>query len=149
MTQNPSHPGSDAGRIVGVWKMTSQVYEDVTTGERIPIFGDHPKGCQIATTGGRWIALATAEGRGVPATDEERARALRTMIAYTGRYRVEDGKVITKVEAAWNESWAGTEQVRYYRFEGNDVLHLQSAPQPHPNLLGREVRVVVTWQREE
>jgi hypothetical protein len=71
------------------------------------------------------------------------------MIAYTGRYRVEDGKVITKVEAAWNESWVGTEQVRYMRFEGDDLLHLQSAPQPHPNLLGRKVRIIVTWRREE
>jgi hypothetical protein len=44
------------------------------------------------------------EGRPVPKTDAERAQALRTMIAYTSRYRVEDGKVITKVEAAWNEA---------------------------------------------
>jgi len=149
MEDRQSQHAQDASRIVGVWNMVSQVYEDVTTGERIPIFGEHPKGCQIATAGGRWIALATAEGRGVPTSDEERARALRTMIAYTGHYRVEDGKVITKVEAAWNESWVGTEQVRFYRFESDDILHLQSAPQPHPNLLGREVRVVVTWQREE
>jgi hypothetical protein len=27
------------------------------------------------------------------------------------------GKVITKVEAAWNEAWVGTEQVRAIRFE--------------------------------
>jgi len=140
---------SDAARIVGVWSIVAQVYEDVETGERIPIFGEHPKGCQIATRGGRWLALGTAEGRGVPQTDEDRASALRTMIAYTGRYRVEGGKVVTKVEAAWNEAWVGTEQVRYYRFEGDDMLHLQSAPQPHPNLLGRMVRIIVTWRREE
>jgi hypothetical protein len=35
------------------------------------------------------------------------------------------------------------------RFEGDDLLHLQSAPQPHPNLLGRKVRIIVTWRREE
>ena len=44
------------------------------TGERIPIFGDHPKGRQIATRDGRWLALATAEGRPVPKTDAERAQ---------------------------------------------------------------------------
>jgi hypothetical protein len=140
---------TDADRIAGVWTLVAQVYEDVDTGERIPIFGAHPKGCQIATPDGRWIALATAEGRPVPQTDEARALALRTMIAYTGRYRVEEGKVVTKVDAAWNESWVGTEQVRYYRFETDDLLHLQSAPQPHPNLLGKTVRIVVTWAREE
>ena len=50
-------------RIIGVWKLKAQVYEDTMTGERIPIFGDHPKGRQIATRDGRWLALATAEGR--------------------------------------------------------------------------------------
>ena len=41
------------------------------------------------------------------------------MIAYTGRYRVEGGNVITKVEAAWNEAWVGGEQVRAIRFDGD------------------------------
>ena len=88
------------------------------TGERIPIFGDHPKGRQIATRDGRWLALATAEGRStLPKTDAERAKALLTMIAYTGRYRLKDGVVTHQVEAAWNESWVGGEQVRNIRFE--------------------------------
>ena len=139
----------DDERIVGVWKLKAQVYEDTATGERIPIFGDHPKGRQIATRDGRWLALATAEGRIVPKTDAERARALLTMIAYTGRYRLKDGVVTTRVEAAWNESWVGGEQVRHIRFEGDDLLHIRSAELPHPNLLDRKVRVLVTWEREE
>ncbi len=68
------------------------------------------------------------------------------MIAYAGRYRLQEGKVVTQVEAAWNEAWVGTTQLRYYRFEG-ERLHLESPPQPHPNLLGRMVRVIVTWER--
>ena len=63
--------------------------------------------------------------------------------------RVEGDKVVTKVEAAWNESWVGGEQVRFLRFETDDLLHIVSAPMPHPNLPGRKVRVVVTWKREE
>ena len=94
-------------QIVGVWKLVSVVYEDQTTKERTPVLGEHPKGSQIATPEGRWLALVTADGRTVPTNDAERAKALTSMIAYTGRYRVEDGKVITKVEAAWNEAWVG------------------------------------------
>ena len=93
-------------------------------------------GRQIATADGLWLALVTAEGRPIPKTDEERAQALRTMIAYTGRYRVEDGKVITKVEAAWNEAWVGGEQTRFIRFEG-DRLFIESPPMPHPNATTR------------
>ena len=139
---------SDRKNIVGVWKLASVVYEDALTKERTPVLGEHPKGRQIATADGHWLALVTADGRKVPQTDEERAQALRTMIAYTGRYRVEGGKVITKVEAAWNEAWVGGEQVRFVRFEG-DRLFIESPPMPHPNLAGKVVRVIVIWDREK
>jgi hypothetical protein len=125
----------------------SVAYEDQATGERTSVYGEHPKGIQIATAEGRWLALMTAEGRGVPNNDAERANALKTMIAYTGRYRVEGGNVITKVEAAWNEAWVGTEQVRAIRFDGEKLL-LQSPPMPHPNIGGRVVRVIVAWEPE-
>jgi hypothetical protein len=138
----------DMERIVGTWKLVSVTYEDAQTKERAPVLGERPNGYQIATPKGRWLALVTAEGRPVPKTDEERARALRTMISYTGRFRLEDGKVVTKVEAAWNEAWVGTEQVRAYRFDGK-LLHLESPPMPHPNIGGRVVRVIVTWEKEE
>src|SRR5215510_11473131 len=119
----------DKTRIVGTWKLVSVVYEDQETKARTPVYSEHPKGYQIATPEGRWLALVTAEGRKVPQTDADRAQALRTMISYAGRYRVEGGKVVTKVEVAWNEAWVGGEQTRFIRFEGdhndhNDLLHI-------------------------
>jgi hypothetical protein len=134
-------------KIVGVWTLVSVVYEDQETKALTPVLGEHPRGRQIATADGKWLALVTGEGRPVPKTDAERAQALRSMIAYTGRYRVEDGKVITKVEAAWNEAWVGGEQVRFIRFEG-DRLFIESPPMPHPNQNNRVVRVIVIWDRE-
>jgi len=139
----------DKAKIVGTWKLVSVVYEDQQTKDRTPIYGEHPRGYQIATPEGRWLALVTAEGRKVPQTDEDRAQALKTMISYSGKYRVEDGKVITKVEVAWNESWVGGEQVRFIRFDGDDLLHIESPPMPHPNIGGKVVRVIVTWQRDK
>jgi hypothetical protein len=135
-------------RIVGTWKLVSVKYEDVSSKVRTPIYGNHPKGIQIATAQGRWLALMTGEGRPVPKTDQDRAQALKTMVAYTGRYRVEDGKVITKVEAAWNEAWVGTEQVRAIRFDG-ERLYIESPPMPHPNIAQQMVRVIVVWEREK
>lgn len=134
--------------IVGTWSLVSVNYEDQTTKERMPVYGEHPKGIQIATPHGRWLALMTGEGRPVPKSDADRAQALTTMIAYTGRYRVENGKVITKVEAAWNEAWVGGEQVRAIRFDG-DKLFIESPPMPHPNISGKTVRVIVVWEREK
>ena len=135
-------------RIVGTWKLVSVNYEDAASRERTPLYGEHPKGIQIATPHGRWLALMTGEGRTVPKTDAERAQALTSMIAYTGRYRVENGQVITRVEAAWNEGWVGGEQVRNIHFRG-DRLYIESPPMPHPNINGKTVRVLVVWQREK
>ena len=134
--------------IVGTWKLVSVVYEDQATKERTSVYGEHPRGIQIATPEGRWLALMTGENRPIPKTDEDRAQALKTMIAYTGRYRVEDGKVITKVEAAWNEAWVGGEQVREIKIEG-DKLYIESPPMPHPNINNKIVRVIVEWEREK
>jgi hypothetical protein len=135
-------------KIVGSWKLVSVVYENQETKARTPVLGEHPRGRQIATADGLWLALVTAEGRPVPKTEEERAQALRTMIAYTGRYRIEGGKVMTKVEAAWNEAWVGGEQTRFVRFEG-DRLFIESPPMPHPNRNNEVVRVIVVWEREK
>jgi hypothetical protein len=140
---------ADKDRIIGTWKLVAVTYEDAQTKERTPVLGEHPRGYQIATPEGRWIALVTANGRPVPKTDEERAKALRSMIAYSGRYRVKDNKVITKVEVAWNEAWVGGEQVRFLHFEGDDVLNIESPPMPHPNVDNKTVKVIVTWARDK
>jgi hypothetical protein len=134
--------------IIGVWKLVSVMYEDQETKALTPIMGENPRGYQIATPDGRWLALATPAGRAVPATDEDRAQAFRTMIGYSGRYRVEGAKITTKVDVAWNESWVGGEQIRHIRFEG-DKLFIESPPMPHPNVGGKVVRVIVAWQREK
>ena len=133
--------------IVGTWKLVSVMYEDQETKALTPLFGDNPRGYQIATADGRWLALATPSDRVVPANDEQRAQAYQKMIAYSGRYRIEGNKITTKVDAAWNEAWVGGEQVRYIRFEG-DKLFIESPPMPHPNVNNRMVRVIVIWQRD-
>jgi hypothetical protein len=138
----------DASRIVGTWKLVSVVYQDVATGEKSMPLGAHPVGYQLATAAGRWIAIVNGEGRAIPTTEAERSAALLSMIAYTGRWHVEGDKIVTHVEAAWQPAWVGTDQIRQFRFDGDDTLVLASPPQPHPNLLGKMVRLFITWQRD-
>jgi hypothetical protein len=137
----------EASRIVGTWKLVSVVYQDVATGERSMPLGEHPVGYQLATAAGRWIAIVNGEGRTPPTNDAERSKTLLSMIAYTGRWRVEGDRVVTRVEAAWQPAWVGTDQIRQFTFDG-DKLILASPPQPHPNLLGKMVRLFVTWERD-
>jgi hypothetical protein len=64
-------------------------------------------------------------------TDAQQAALFRTMVAYTGRYRLEDDQFITTVDVSWNEAWTGTEQVRFYTLNG-DRLDILTAWLPHP-----------------
>ena len=141
-----STPGG-INQLIGTWKLVSAIMEDVETNERKFAWGARPNGVIVLTSTGRWVAVQTAEGRRPPHTDEERAAAFRSMLAYSGYYRTEGGQIIIKVDIAWDESWIGTEQVRNFRIEG-DKLHIEAAPQSYANFGGRAMRGILVWQRE-
>lgn len=139
--------GDKAGAIVGTWTLVSGLIEDVETGERTAPWGERPNGCLVATPDGRWIVLQTGEGRSPPQSDADHTAAFRSMLAYAGRYRSEGDRVIVDVDMAWDESWNGTEQVRYYRIEG-DRLYIESEPQRVATFGGRNIRGILVWTRE-
>jgi hypothetical protein len=116
----------DRAKILGIWRYVSYEVEFQATGEREAILGNNPTGYIIFTPEGRFMAVLTGEGRKPPKTDQDRAELFKTMFAYTGMYRLEGDKFITKVDASWNPAWVGTEQVRFFRFDG-DRLHVISA----------------------
>src|SRR5262245_18365306 len=144
-SQSPSAGGQR--NLVGTWRLLSCVMEDVATGKRDAVWGEHPNGSLVLTPTGRWIVVQTAEGRTVPQTDEDRGAAFRSMLAYSGRYRTEGQRIIITVDIAWDEGWNGTEQVRTFRLDG-DQLHIEAAPQPYANLGGKMMRGSLTWARE-
>ena len=77
----------------------------------------------------------------------EKAALLNTLVAYTGTYRVEDGKWITKVEVAWNPEWVGTEQVRPYVVDGNQ-LKVLTPWRTMPNWADKgETRSIITFAK--
>jgi hypothetical protein len=136
-----------AQQLVGTWKLVSAVMEDVQTEDQKLAWGEKPNGIIVLTPTSRWIVIQTAEGRQPPRTNEERADAFRSMLAYSGHYRTEGQQIIIKVDIAWDESWIGTEQVRSFRIDG-DKLYIEAAPQPYANFGGRVMRGILIWQRE-
>ena len=135
-------------QLIGVWKLQTYEIELQDTGERKTPLGLNPNGYGIFTREGRTMAILTAEGREVPKTDGDRATAFKDMIAYTGMYRVEGDHWITKVDASWNESWVGTDQIRFFKVD-EDTLSVTSNFRPNPNYDGRIVRGHLTWTREK
>ena len=124
----------------------SAVVEDLQTKEQTPLFGERPKGYLILLPTGRMMALLVSEGRSPPQTDEERSKAYRSMVAYTGKYTVEGNTWTTKPDAAWNESYM-RDQVRKFTLD-SDKLIVETQPAFSPDF-GKVVRFTVVWQKDE
>ena len=135
--------------LLGTWKMKSFVREVTATGEKYNILGEHPTGYLSYSADGRMYAIATADNRIKPldanATDEERVKLHRTMMAYAGTYTLEGDKVIHHVDVSFNETWTGTDEVRFYKVEGN-TLTITGAPNKSP-VDGREGRGIVVFEK--
>lgn len=138
---------ANEGSLVGTWKLVSATFEDVQTKEQKAFLGEHPNGSAVFTPEGHLIVLITAEGRHAPQTAAERDAAFRSQIAYSGRYCVDGTKFLTKVDIAWNEAWVGTDQMRFFRLEG-DRLSIETAPAPNLDFSGRMTRGILVWERE-
>jgi Lipocalin-like domain len=135
-----------ASGLVGNWTLISS---QVIAGDRAhDLFGPNPKGYLILTREGRACAITIAEQRQPGEGDIERAALHRSMLAYTGKYRVEGNDFIITVDASWNESWNGTEQRRHFRVEG-DRLFIETAPAPSILSPGQFDFRRVVWAREK
>ena len=137
--------GDESHRVVGTWKLVSFWNEFQDGSEAKAAYGKSPTGVIVFTPDSRMMAIVEAEGRKPPQTDEDRAAAFRTLIAYTGLVRFDGDKLITKVDVSWNPGWVGTEQVRTFRFDG-DRLQVVSPWVMSPNL-GKMTRSTATWER--
>jgi hypothetical protein len=116
---------SDA--LIGNWKIVS--WQVVVGNETQNPFGSSPKGYLLLTREGRAMAINTADNRKPGDGVAERAALHKSMLAYSGKYRIEGDDFITTVDVSWNEIWNGTEQRRHYPIEG-DRLFIESAPAP-------------------
>lgn len=139
--------GDDRAKVLGIWKLLSYESEFQATGEREPVLGKNPTGYIIFTPEGRFMAVITGEGRKAPNTDQDRAELLKTMFAYTGMYRLEGDKWITKVDVSWNPAWIGTEQVRFFQVDGDRLqvisMWVQAVVKPERGM----ARGILTFER--
>ncbi len=142
----------DRNKLLGVWKLVSLEYELKTTGERIAPWGKHPGGYLMFTAESRMMAIVAAEGRKAAKNGADRAALFQTLSAYTGSYRLEQDKWITKVDICGNPALNGTEQIRSYRLNG-DRLDVFTDWTPLENLPGASipgnpiVRAILVWER--
>jgi hypothetical protein len=133
--------------LVGNWKLVAfQTILDNDPPKEL--FGARPKGVLVLTREGRRVGLITAETRKAGTGDAERVELYKTMLAYSGKYRVEGKEFVTTVDMSWNEAWNGTEQRRFWKIE-DGKLFIESAPAPAPAYGGRILVGRLVWEREK
>jgi hypothetical protein len=136
----------ESSKLSGAWKLKRWVLEDVETKQQKPSpFGERAAGYVIFGPSNRLFALITAEDRKAPTDSEAQIAAFKTMYAYSGKYRIEADRFITKVDIAGDQRWVGTEQQRSFRFEGENLI-IESAATLQD---GRKVRGILEWEREK
>lgn len=117
-------------RLIGAWRAVSW-HEKDAEGHFVFPMGEEAKGQLIYSPEGRMSAhlvsanmarFAKADWRA--ATAEERAKAWLEYFGYYGAFSIDEEKqaVIHHVEGGSFPNMVGTEQVRYFRFEGDRLI---------------------------
>ena len=133
--------------LVGAWRLRSAYFVAQRTGDRLDVLGAEPFGYVVFESSGRMIALLTSGARSRLAAATDTAALHTSMIAYTGRWSIENDLLVTHVDGAWDPSWIGTEQVRHVVL-GDGALSVRSTPLTHPSFPGEDVIVCVDWEKE-
>lgn len=135
--------------LLGTWKMVSWTRERVATGEVADALGPDPIGYISYQPDGHMTALVVRRNRlcapGRALTVAEKVELFDGMLAYAGTYTVRDGQVVHHVEASWNEVWTGTDLVRPFHLEGDDLV-IAGAPSKDP-ATGEDVIYRIVFRR--
>jgi len=149
LSQPVSAEDDAAKQLQGSWRLTSFQVRVVGDNEATKEpFGPHPFGRLILAPNGYMAAYLSRPDRNPPAGDAEAAKLLSSMIAYTGRYRFEGDKFITKVDGAWNEIYKQNEQVRFFAVKGG-TLEIRTAEQSSGLFPGKKVIATLAWEKED
>ena len=140
-----------AGEIVGRWRLVS-LSAQTDGGEVAYPFGQQPEGSAVLTAGGWMTGMLAVRDRPnlstddlVLASEEERALAFSTYIAYCGTYEIDGDVLITRVAMSMFPNWVGGEQKRYFELSGDELVLRTLPVQVRGDVVVNEVR----WVREE
>jgi hypothetical protein len=125
-------PAVDPHLLVGTWRLVSSEATVVDDGITEVTFTENPKGYLMLTPWERMMTVCIGgdgERKKIPTSQADLSELWRTMLAYTGKYRVEGDELVTAVDVSWYELWTGTEQRRRFTLDG-DSLTIVTKPQP-------------------
>ena len=135
-------------QIVGHWRLLSFL-EQRANGSWFDALGPNAPGCISYWPSGHMQVLIGANDRprfrgewsNIP--DRDKAACIDRMVAYSGRYSLQDGRVLHHVEMCWIPNWQGRDLIRKLSFPAADQLLLATEADPE----GRRAMQEVLWQR--
>jgi hypothetical protein len=133
-----------AERILGNWRMVSWQIEDLASGETRDALGPNPHGYITFTPDVRVMVLVLKADRAKPATLVP-TPAEKLALAYAGTFTSNAEKVVHHIDMSWNQSWSGTDQIRFLRLKGDSLTYV-GAPAKNP-MNGRDCVHTVVFQR--
>ena len=135
--------------LIGTWKLVSNTIEEIPSGTKTDLFGANPLGYITYGADGRMMIFQVRSDRIKPAasvpTEQEKRTLYDGMLGYAGTFSVEGNKLTHHVDISWNQTWSGTDQVRFFKFNG-DLVELSTAPSPDPVHGKMSVRHLL-WQK--
>ena len=124
-----------AQSIEGRWKLIAA--EDLRADGSVARhpWGRTPVGSIVVEGGACYVQIMSGDvpsfSRGATPIDEQMQQMLlSSYIAYSGSCSIDttEGSVTLKVDAAWRPNYVGTEQKRFFRFDGNNRMFFGPAP---------------------
>jgi hypothetical protein len=136
-------------KLIGTWKLVSYIREEIPSGRTSDVMGPHPSGYLIYGADGRMMVIFVHSDRkkplGAVPNLSESEELLKGLVRYTGTYAVKGDLIVHHVDVSWNEAWTGTDQTRFYKFEGNR-LSLATTKSLDPVEGKLSVRTLI-WER--
>lgn len=120
-------------QLVGVWELQSIHTEFRDGAERRLVDIALPAGYLLFTPLGRVLAMVTHASRAQSGAEREGETLFRSTFAYSGQFRLEGERWITRVDRTWSDAWTDEVQVHWFKVEVGrlDVLgawHLGKKP---------------------
>lgn len=119
--QDATAPGGAAPApvtgLVGVWELMSIDIEFRDDGSRRPAKLSVPSAYLMFTPLGRLLSMLTRPSRAQWGAEREGEALFRATFAYSGRYRLEEDRWVTRVDRTWNDAWTDAVQAHSYRLD--------------------------------
>jgi hypothetical protein len=138
-------------QLVGTWRLVSSEFRTSSGAPVYPLGRDAEGLCLISAEGylsGQLMRRDRppfASGDQSSGTPEEVRDALEGYVAYFGPFELdpERKRLVTRVEGSLFPNWLGSEQERFYQFEGNRMT-LTTPPMAFGD---EEFRGLLVWER--